>query len=374
LVQPRVLIVGEPEERLDFYGRVIGDLATIAARAGTDDLVGPLQENPAVILLNFSRPGHDGLETAAHIRGLPGARRTPLLLIGSADPPPASIAGPVDCLPVPVVPEALRTKVRLFVDLQQATVQVAQLNEQFLAIMLHELRTPLNAILGWTTLLRTGRVDGPTAQRALETIERNARAQAHLIDELQDLARVVTGNLQLELADVDPRSVVEAAVAAQAPAADARQIRLHRDIAQPAVPVRADFGRLRQVIGNLLANAIRLSPEGGQVTVRVDSGAQAVRISVADTGPGIAPELLPRLFDRFGQDDGAAGHRRGGLGLTIVRRLVELHGGTVSADSAGEGQGATFTVRIPTGVTLRQGAPSGRPDPARGGPPPGAPG
>ncbi len=372
MVQPRVLIVGEPEERLDFYGRVIGDLATIAARAGTDDLVGPLQENPAVILLNFSRPGHDGLETAAHIRG----RRVRAADEQERGPPPASIAGPVDCLPVPVVPEALRTKVRLFVDLQQANAQVAQLNEQFLAIMLHELRTPLNAILGWTTLLRTGRVDGPTAERALETIERNARAQTHLIDELQDLARVVTGNLQLELADVDPHGVVEAAVADQAPAAEARPLRLHSEFAPPAVSVRADFARLRQVIGNLLANAIRLSPEGGQVTLRVDSGAQAVRISVADTGPGIAPELLPRLFDRFGQDDGAAGRRRGGrgLGLTIVRRLVELHGGTVSADSAGEGQGATFTVRIPTGVTLRQGAPSGRPDPARGGPPPGAPG
>jgi signal transduction histidine kinase len=360
LAQPRVLIVDEPEERLAWYRDVIGALATTTGCSSHGNLSESLQADYAVILLNFTAPANAGLATAARIRRHPDARRTPLLLIGAvdADPTHAGIAGPVDCLPVPVVSEVLRTKVRLFVDLQADSAHLAQRNEQFLAIMLHELRTPLNAILGWATLLRTGRVDAPTTERALETIERNARAQTHLIDELQDVARIVAGKVQLDPAEVEPRKVVEAALAAMTPAADARQVTLISAFEGQERAVRADFARLQQVISNLLANAIRFTPEGGQVTLRLDCGADALQISVADTGSGITPELLPQLFDRFRQDEGSTGRRRSGrgLGLTIVRRLVELHGGTVTADSPGEGRGATFTVRIPIGVSSRTGA------------------
>ena len=360
MAQPRVLIVDEPGERLAWYRGVLGDLATATACSSRDNLGESLQQDYAVILLNLTAPGGAGRAAAARIRRHPDAGRTPLLLIGAAGAAQehAGIAGPLDHLAVPVVPEVLRTKVQLFVDLQAASAQLAQLNEQFLAIMLHELRTPLNAILGWTTLLRTGRVDAPTTDRALETIERNARAQTHLIDELQDVARIVAGKVQLEPAAVEPRKVVEAALAAMMPAADARHVTLTSDCAGPELPVRADFGRLQQVISNLLANAIRYTPEGGQVTLRLDCSAETMQISVADTGSGITPELLPQLFDRFRQDEGSTGRRRSGrgLGLTIVRRLVDLHGGTVTADSPGEGQGATFTVRIPTGISCRTGA------------------
>ena len=360
MAQPRVLIVDEAEERLAWYRDVIGALAAATGCSSNGNLSESLQADYAVILLNFTAPATAGLAAAAHIRRHPDARRTPLLLIGAAgaDPTHAGIDGPVDYLPVPVTPEVLRTKVRLFVDLQAASAHLAQRNEQFLAIMLHELRTPLNAILGWATLLRTGRVDAPTTERALETIERNARAQTHLIDELQDVARVVAGKVQLDPAEVEPRKVVEAALAAMTPAADARHVTLISAFAGQERAVRADFARLQQVMSNLLANAIRFTPEGGQVTLRLDSGADALQISVADTGSGITPELLPQLFDRFRQDEGSTGRRRSGrgLGLTIVRRLVELHGGTVTADSPGEGQGATFTVRIPIGVSSRTGA------------------
>jgi signal transduction histidine kinase len=355
LAQPRVLIVDEPEERLASHRGVIGELAAISVCAATGDLTASLQDGYAVIVLNVTAPGGAGLAAVTRIRQHPGTRRTPLLLIGpaAAQPQLAGIVGPVDFLPVPVPAADLRAKVRLFVDLQRAAAELAQLNERFLSIMLHELRTPLNAILGWTTLLRTGRVDTPTTERALETIERNARAQTHLIEELQDVSRIVAGEVQLELADVDPRKVAEAALAAMTPAADARQVTLIGELEGQAVSMRADPARLQQVLGNLLANAIRFTPEGGEVTLRLTCGAGALQVSVADNGCGIAPELVPQLFDRFRQDEGTAGRRRSGrgLGLTIVRRLVDLHGGTVSADSPGEGQGATFTVRIPTGVS-----------------------
>jgi signal transduction histidine kinase len=354
LVQPRVLIVDEPEERLASHRAVIGDLAVISVSSAADDLTASLQEGYAVILLNLTAPGGAAF-VAARIRRHPGTRRTPLLLIGTAgaEPELTGILGPVAFVPVPVAAADLRAKVRLFVDLQRAAAELAQLNERFLSIMLHELRTPLNAILGWTTLLRTGRVDSPTTERALETIERNARAQTHLIEELQDVSRIVAGDVQLDLAQVDPRQVAAAALAAMAPAAEARQVTLTGDLAAEAAAVRADPARLQQVLGNLLANAIRVTPAGGEVRLRLTSSTAALQFSVVDTGCGIAPQLLPQLFDRFGQDEATTGRRRSGrgLGLTIVQRLVDLHGGTVSADSPGEGQGATFTVRLPTGVS-----------------------
>ena len=354
MAQPRVLIIDEPEARLASHRRVIGELAAVSTCSSTGNLIESLQEACAVILLNLTQ--HDaGVAAAARIREHPGTRGTPLLLIGTATEAPALalIAGPVDFLPVPVVAADLRAKVRLFVDLHGAAAQLAQLHERYLSIMLHELRTPLNAILGWTTLLRTGRVDTPTTERALEIIERNARAQAQLIEELQDVSRIIAGTVRLELAQVDPRKVAEAALAAMTPAADARRITLARDFEGAAEAVRADAARLQQVLGNLLANAIRAAPEGGEVRLGLSCGAGVLQFRVADGGCGIAPELLPQLFDRFRQDEGGAGRRRSGrgLGLTIVRCLVDLHGGTVSADSLGEGQGATFTVRIPVGVS-----------------------
>jgi len=357
LASARVLIVDAPEEPLAFYRSVIGGLAEVAACSGTDNLLEVLQEDYALILVNLTAPDRDrdALDTVQRIRAARHTRGTPLVLIGgtAAGATLEGSAGPLDYLPAPVVADALRAKVRLFVELQGATAELAHLNERFLAAMLHELRTPLNAILGWSTLLRTGRVDAPTTERALETIERNARAQTHLIDEMLDLSRIVAGKVPLELTAVDPRRVVECALATVTGAANDRRITLTADLADPTPPVRADFARLQQVLCQLLSNAIRFTPEGGQVTLRLDCTAGAVQITVTDTGPGIAADLLPQLFDRFRQEEGSTGRRHSGrgLGLTIVRRLVELHGGTVSVDHPGAGQGATFTVRLAAAVT-----------------------
>ena len=361
LANPRVLIVDAPEERLAFYRGVIGALAEVAACSGTDNLPEVLQQDYALILVHLTAPGQgrDPRDTAQRIRAALHTRGTPLVLIGGTATGRAleGIAGPLDYLPAPVVADALRAKVRLFSDLQVATAELAQLNERFLATMLHELRTPLNAILGWSTLLRTGRVDAPTTERALETIERNARAQTHLIDEMLDLSRIVAGKVPLELTEVDPRRVAESALATVTAAANDRRITLTADLADAAPPVRADFARLQQVVCQLLSNAIRFTPEGGQVTLRLDCTAAAVQITITDTGPGIPTDLLPQLFDRFRQEEGTTGRRHSGrgLGLTIVRRLVDLHGGTVIVDNPGAGQGAIFTVRLAAALTRPAG-------------------
>ena len=349
---PQVLIVDEPAQRLAFYRSVLGDLATLSAPAGDAELIESLQQDCAVILLNLTT-------TAARIRSHPGRQRTPLLFIGTAAPADA-ITGPVDFLPTPEDPEGLRTKVRLFAQLQRASGDLAQLHEKFLSIMLHELRSPLNAILGWTTLLRTGRVDAPTAERALETIERNARAQTQLIESLQDEARIIAGKVQLELADGGSalgrgrgRHRRDGGGGRPADHAEHRLRRLRP----------ADTRRSRAPAAAARSSACQCHP--GFPRRRRGAGASRPRCGGNPDQRhryrfGIAPELLPQLFDRFRQDEGSAGRRRGGrgLGLTLVRRLVELHGGMVSADSAGEGQGATFTVRLPSALTSQSAAPS----------------
>ncbi len=220
--------------------------------------------------------------------------------------------------------------------------------DEFLATLSHELRTPLNAILGWAQLLRAHR-DPATVERALETIERNAKLQAQLVEDLLDLSRIVAGKVRLDTRPVNVPAVVEAAVDSVRPAAAAKGIELAVGLDPTATPVLGDPDRLQQVLWNLLSNAVKFTPRGGQVQVRLDRTDSQVRIRVTDSGQGIRPEVLPFVFDRFRQGDSTTTRAHGGLGLglAIVRHLVELHGGLVSAESAGEGHGATFTVRLP---------------------------
>jgi PAS domain S-box-containing protein len=228
--------------------------------------------------------------------------------------------------------------------------------DQFLATVSHELRTPLTAMLGWTRLLRSGKLDKLSFERALETVERNAKVQAQLIEDILDVSRIITGKLILDVRPVELVPIIEAAVDSVRPAAEAKGIKLHIILDPGISPIQGDPNRLQQVVWNLVSNAIKFTPEGGNVDIRLKLLDSQALISVSDTGKGINPEFLPYVFDRFRQADSSAARMHGGLGLglSIVRHLVELHGGTVSADSAGEGKGATFTIKIPLAITREQ--------------------
>jgi signal transduction histidine kinase/CheY-like chemotaxis protein len=224
-----------------------------------------------------------------------------------------------------------------------------RMKDEFLATLSHELRTPLNAVLGWAVTLRTARLDAATSARALEAIERNARAQSQLIEDLLDISRIVSGKLRLEVRIMDPITVVEAAIEAMRPAAAVKELALVTDLDPRAGPVWGDPDRLQQVVWNLLSNAIKFTPKGGRIEVSLRQIDANVEIAVSDTGQGIAPALLPHVFERFRQADSSSTRSQGGLGigLALVRHLVELHGGIVTAESAGVGRGATFRARLP---------------------------
>jgi PAS domain S-box-containing protein len=223
-----------------------------------------------------------------------------------------------------------------------------RIKDEFLSTVSHELRTPLNAILGWSQLLRNLHTDPQEVLSGIEIVERNARLQAQLIEDLLDMGRIISGKIRLDLQHVDPAAVVDAALESVRPAADAKGVRIIKVLDSPGY-VHGDPTRLQQVLWNLLSNAVKFTPEGGRVTLTLRSVESHVRIDVADTGEGIGPEFLPHVFERFRQADAATTRRHGGLGLglAIVKQLVELHGGTVGADSPGEGLGATFSVNLP---------------------------
>jgi signal transduction histidine kinase len=224
-----------------------------------------------------------------------------------------------------------------------------RMKDEFLATLSHELRTPLNAMLGWAQVLRLGKLDPAASARALETIERNARAQAQLIADLLDVSRIITGKLRLDFQPVELRRIVESALDSVRPAADAKGIRLDVSLGPLASPVLGDADRLQQVAWNLLSNAIKFTPRDGAVEVRLRQNGASAEVRVSDTGAGIRPDFLPYVFDRFRQAESTITRSHGGLGLglSIVRHLVELHGGTVEVQSEGEGKGATFSVLLP---------------------------
>jgi PAS domain S-box-containing protein len=241
---------------------------------------------------------------------------------------------------------------RLFAIAQKERARAEEANrakDLFLSTLSHELRTPLTAILGWTRMLRTSTLAPEKREKGLETIDRNARAQVALIEDILDLSRIVTGKLRLELQPVELVSVIEAAVDTVRPAIDARNIRLQLALDPDAATVIGDPNRLQQIVWNLLTNAVKFTPRGGKIQVWLRREASHVEITVADDGQGIDPALLPFVFDRFRQSDASTTRSLGGLGLglAIVKHLLELHGGTIHAVSEGQGQGATFIVRIP---------------------------
>ncbi|MEA5451881.1 ATP-binding protein [Leptolyngbya sp. CCNP1308] len=237
------------------------------------------------------------------------------------------------------------------------------IKDEFLAVLSHELRSPLNPILGWIRLLRNGKLDSAHQINALDTIERNAKLQAQLIEDLLDISRIMQGKLTLIATPVSLAFVIAAAVQTVRLAADAKNVQITLDLDPDVTPVSGDAARLQQIVWNLLANAVKFTDNGGQVTVQLrrvaaegNLGRAMAQIRVIDTGQGINPQFLPHVFEHFRQEDGSTTRQFGGLGLglAIVRQIVELHGGTVKAESRGEHQGATFSVQLPA---LQQATP-----------------
>lgn len=245
---------------------------------------------------------------------------------------------------------------------QAELAQASRMKDEFLAILSHELRTPLNTILNWSELLRTRKFNEDTTARALETIERNAKLQFQLIKQLLDVSQIIQGETHLDVCPVDLGSVIETAIDTVSLAAHAKAIQLEfvsvssikeidsiNNNEHSSVIILGDAKRLQQIVWNLLSNAVKFTPTGGKIEVRLESDSAEAQIIVSDTGKGISADFLPYVFDRFRQSDSSLTRSYGGLGigLAIVRYLVELHGGTVGVESQGEGQGATFTVSLP---------------------------
>ncbi|MEW6735701.1 MAG: PAS domain S-box protein [Acidobacteriota bacterium] len=240
---------------------------------------------------------------------------------------------------------------QLLIREQEARKQAEEANrikDEFLATVSHELRTPLTSILGWIRMIRSDKLDAVAVSKALETIERNARSQAQLVQDLLDISRIISGKLRLEMQPVDLEAVIKSAVDSIRPTADTKSIKL-RTIIDSTSPVYGDYERLQQVIWNLLSNAIKFTPKEGKVEIQLERADSNIQITVTDTGEGIKPELLPHIFNRFTQADSSISRTHGGLGLglSIVKQLVELHGGVITVASEGPGCGSTFTVSLP---------------------------
>jgi signal transduction histidine kinase len=237
-------------------------------------------------------------------------------------------------------------------DLHERTaelVQASRMKDEFLATLSHELRTPLNSILGWAVLVREGKLPDEREKAALEAIERNARMQARLIEDLLDVSRIISGKFTLDSSLVGLSQIIDSAIEVVRPTAESKHIRIQ--FKKPAEPVwvTGDGARLQQVVWNLLSNAVKFTGDRGSVSVVLDKGEHHAHISVSDDGVGISPEFLPYVFDRFRQADGSSTRKHGGLGLglAIVRHIVEMHGGSVYVESRGKGQGTTFTIELP---------------------------
>ncbi len=328
----------------------------------------------ALILSDFSLPAYDGMAALSAAQRL--APDVPFIFVSGAIGEERAIetmrSGATDCVLkirlerlAPAVRRALaeaettrlrvkaeRERDRLLIlerQAREAAEAANQMKDDFLALVSHELRTPLNAIVGWVSLLMTGKADEAKLARGLATIERNARMQARIIEDILDISRIISGKLALQMANTPVKTFLHAAVDAVRPAAAAKDVQIDIDLADEVLNVMGDGERLQQVVWNLVMNAVKFTPAGGQVRVRATRKRDAVEIVVEDTGCGIDAELLPHVFERFRQADSSKSREHGGLGLglAIAKHIAEMHGGNVSASSAGLGKGACFAFKLP---------------------------
>jgi signal transduction histidine kinase len=405
-----ILVVDDRDENLMAVEAVLSDphYRLVRARSGREALKEVLDQDFALILLDVVMPGVDGYETATLIRERPRSRQTPIIFLTANDWGAQHVfrgytVGAVDYLVKPVPADVLRSKVAVFVELfnRQEALRVGQeqlertiaertrelaqanvalsaeieerarierervsllrreqaarleaeranrLKDEFLATLSHELRTPLNAIMGWAHVLGQSSHDRDTVLRAATVIRQNATSQSQLIDDILDVSRIVGGRLVLDTTLVALHQVVDDAIDSLMPAASAKSIQVLRHLDRD-IHVIGDRDRLQQIVWNLVSNALKFTPKNGRVEVALRDVDGDAQIEVADSGIGIAADFLPFVFDRFRQADSSMSRRHSGLGLgmAIVRHLVELHGGTVSVESAGENQGTTFRLRL----------------------------
>jgi signal transduction histidine kinase/BarA-like signal transduction histidine kinase len=349
----------------------IAGFQTIEAGSGTETLRRVAEQHPRLVILDVQLPDFDGWEVCRRLKQNPATASVPVLQISatfvSEEDTVRALEGGADaCLTEPVEPPVLVATVRALLRARAAEDSLREAlgreqlarnsaesanraKDEFLALLSHELRSPLGAILTWVTLLRQGSVDAGVATRGLEAIERNARLQVKLIEDLLDVSRIVTGKTRLDLSVVELPQVVSAVLESVGPAAIAKGVRFDAFVDPNVGTILGDPTRLQQTLWNLLSNAIKFTPKGGWAEMRVERCESHIEIRVTDSGKGIDPAFLPYIFERFRQADSSMTRSEGGLGLglAIVRHVVELHGGTVEASSPGLGQGATFMVRLP---------------------------
>ncbi|MBD1877039.1 response regulator [Nodosilinea sp. FACHB-131] len=406
-LEANILLVDDRVENLIALEEILGRLGQklVTAQSGKEALRCLLNQDFAAILLDVEMPGMDGFETASLIRQRERSEHTPIIFVTAFSTDDqlqmkGYALGAVDYLLKPINPEILISKVSVFVELfkknqeiQRQSAELAmqkveiiqeqlarqqaeaanRMKDEFMAIVSHELRTPLNAILGWSQLLVAGKLDEGTASRAIETINRNALSQAQLIDDILDVARLTSGKVKIHRHPVDLLSLISDELESIRPAANEKGIQLTGELTTDPCIVSGDMQRLQQILRNLLSNAIKFTPGGGQVEVGLKRimgneswitsknqepqrttphplpNTVLAQITVTDTGIGIDSDFLPQIFEYFRQADSSStrSHDGLGLGLAIVRQLVELHGGKIDAASEGKDKGTTFTISLP---------------------------
>jgi signal transduction histidine kinase len=343
----------------------------VEVATGRDALDAVRRARPSIVLLDVNLPDMSGLEVCRALKADPRTTTVPVLHISATFTRPAhavrALDGGADAYLVePVDPPVLLATMNALLRARRAeealTAALAReramreeletagrAKDQFLATLSHELRSPLAAILGWARMLRGGSLDAQATAHALQVIERNILQQTQLVEDMLDVSRIITGQLRLQVSPTDMVAVVRAALDAIGPTADAKGVHVELRVEGEVGTVLGDASRLQQVVSNLLSNAVKFTPAGGRIDVRLVADATTLRLTTTDTGQGIPAEFLPHLFERFRQADSGPARAQGGLGLglAIVRHLVELHGGTISVESDGEARGSTFLVTLP---------------------------
>jgi len=357
-----LVVVPDPELRAAVEA-ALAAARTVAVPDTASALASAFQAAPDVVLADVAV----GDELSRALRADRRTRGVPVIVMTTRAEPDGAIQGleadADEYLLKPVPPRELAARVeaqarrawgrdellRVEATARDEAESSNRAKDEFIAMISHELRTPLGAILIWAQLLKSDDVDPGAVTRAVGMIERSTKTLAQLIDDLLDASRIIAGKLTFETRPLELRPVIDAAFEAASPAAEAKGILLERSLPGPLPPVAGDPGRLQQVVGNLLANAVKFTPEGGRVEVRLARSGSIAHITISDTGSGISPEFLPFIFERFRQADTTSTRKQKGLGLglAIARQIVQLHGGTIEASSAGEGRGSTFTVKLP---------------------------